>query len=340
MIHLLLFLSAVEQLPRKTRLAIHQALIGKLRFYSQRGRSRQAKLGVSRISVKMLLFSRARRGPIRFLYLSFAYTTRRSSLKALVMSRFMKWYILSTVALLSPALSQAEELTSETRYRVAIGGLPIARADFKTEVKDRHFSIEGDINSAGLAALMTTISAQANVSGQVGNNRLEVARYTLYYKRGRKSHVYDVVYHDGNVTSTKTTPEPRRPDNWIPVTESDLRSVLDPISGLIFPATANICAQTLPIYDGETRMDLKLSPRGSRPFTTDGFKGNTVVCGVRFTPKSGYKKNRDDFEYLRNSDDMEIWFAKSDSMNIYAPVYVRIPTKYGTVTITAVKYGS
>jgi hypothetical protein len=256
------------------------------------------------------------------------------------MCRIGKWFLASAVALAFPALAQSADLTNETLYRVALAGLPIARADFKTQVKDRHFSIEADINSAGLGALVTQISAQANVSGQVGVNRLEADRYTLFYRKGRKAHTYDVVYHDGNVTSTRTTPEPQRPDNWIPVTQSDLRAVLDPISALIFPGNANVCAQTLPIYDGETRMDLALSPRGLRPFATDGFRGNTVACGVRFTPRSGYKKNRDDFEYLRKSNDMEIWFAKSDTMNVYAPVYVRIPTKYGTVTITAVKYGS
>jgi len=253
---------------------------------------------------------------------------------------FAKWLLVPAMALLLPALAEASELTNETRYRVALAGLPIARADFKTEVKDKHYAITADINTAGLATLVARVSAQAKVSGSVGPERLEASRYTLYYKRNSKAHTYDVVYRDGNVTSTTTTPEPRRPDNWIPVTESDLRSVLDPISGLIFPGNANVCAQTLPIYDGETRMDLKLFPKGSRSFSTEGYRGDTVVCGVRFTPRSGYKKNRDDFAYLAKSDDMEIWFAKSDRLNVYAPVYITIPTKYGTVTVTAVKYGS
>lgn len=256
------------------------------------------------------------------------------------MSHFRKWLLISALAAFTPASGHAEDLHHETQYRVALAGFPIARADFRTEVKDRHFTIQGDINSAGLVDLVTTIDARADVSGVVGSKRLEAARYTLYYKSGRKEHTYDVVYHDGNVTSTTTTPEPRRPKSWIPITDGDLRSVLDPISGLIFPANTNICSQTLPIYDGETRMDLKLSPKGSHPFTTNGFKGDTIVCGVRFIPKAGYKKNRDDFEYLSKSDGMEIWFAKADSMNVYAPVYVRVPTKYGTVTITAVKYGN
>ncbi len=256
------------------------------------------------------------------------------------MSYLGKWLLVSAIAGSLPAIGHAEDMRHETEYRVALAGLPIAHADFKTEVIDKHFTIKGTVSSSGLADLVTTISAQADVAGVVGPRKLETSRYTLNYKSGRKQHTYDVLYRDGNVTSSTTTPEPHRPQNWIPVAEGDLRSVLDPVSGLIFPANTDVCAQTLPIYDGETRMTLKLSPKGSKPFSTEGFKGDAIVCGVHFTALGGYKKSRTDFDYLSKSNDMEIWFAKADAMKVYAPVYVRIPTKYGTVTITAVKYGS
>ncbi|WFR94902.1 DUF3108 domain-containing protein [Rhizobium tumorigenes] len=256
------------------------------------------------------------------------------------MSYLGKWLLVSAIAGSLPAMGHAEDMRHETEYRVALAGLPIAHADFKTEVIDKHFTIKGTVSSSGLADLVTTISAQADVAGVVGPRKLETSRYTLNYKSGRKQHTYDVLYRDGNVTSSTTTPEPHRPQNWIPVAEGDLRSVLDPVSGLIFPANTDVCAQTLPIYDGETRMTLKLSPKGSKPFSTEGFKGDAIVCGVHFTALGGYKKSRTDFDYLSKSNDMEIWFAKADAMKVYAPVYVRIPTKYGTVTITAVKYGS
>jgi hypothetical protein len=256
-----------------------------------------------------------------------------------LMSHFGNCLLILASVSAAPSLGHATELKHETAYRVSLAGIPIAHADFRTDVVDKRFTIKGEVNSSGLANLVTTISAHADISGQVGASRFETDRYTLDYTSGRKHHIYDVVYKDGNVTSSTTTPEPRRPGNWIPVAEGDLRSVLDPISGLIFPANTNICAQTLPIYDGETRMDLKLSPKGSRPFSTDGFHGITTVCSVHFTARGGYKKSRTDFDYLSKSNDMEIWFAKAEVMNVYAPVYVRIPTKYGTVTITAVKYG-
>ena len=95
----------------------------------------------------------------------------------------------------------------------------------------------------------------------------------------------------------------------------------------------------LPIYDGESRMDLVLSSKGEKSFSTKGFSGDTVVCGVRYIPKSGYRKGRKDIDYLRGSKAMEIWFAKAEGVNVYAPVYVKIPTQYGTLTISAVRFG-
>jgi len=150
---------------------------------------------------------------------------------------------------------------------------------------------------------------------------------------------YDVVYRNGNVTSTTVKPEPKaRPDNWVNVKDGDLRSVLDPISGLIIPAGGRICPSRLPIYDGESRLDLVLSPSGTKPFKTNGFSGDAVVCKARYVPKSGYRQGRKDIEYLK-SISMEIWFAKSDNMDVYAPVYAVIPTRVGQVYITATKYG-
>ncbi|OWV87909.1 hypothetical protein ATY75_21375 [Rhizobium sp. N122] len=248
---------------------------------------------------------------------------------------------ISAIAAFFAIPASAAEIQHRTEYRVTLAGLPIARAAFLTKIEDDHsYKIAGSINSAGLADLVTTISAKTSVTGVVRNDRLQAQNYSLYYKTGKKARVYEVSYRNGNIISATTTPPPKRPKNWIDVTPRDMRSVLDPISGLVFTGDTKVCSQTLPIFDGETRMDLVLSPKGDEDFSTNGFKGKATVCGVRFVPRSGYKKGRKDIDYLSKSDRMEIWFAKSDAANVYAPVYVRIPTEYGMVTITAVKYGS
>ncbi|MFP3545304.1 DUF3108 domain-containing protein [Rhizobium sp. BE258] len=235
----------------------------------------------------------------------------------------------------------AEEIRHRTEYRVALGVLPIARAAFVTQIEDdKSYTVSGDISSAGLADLVTTISAKTSVDGVIRDDRLQAQRYSLYYKSGKRARTYEVRYSNGNIVSTTVKPERKPPSNWINVSPGDMRSVLDPISGLIFPADVKLCSQKLPIYDGEMRMDLVLSPKGSEDFATDGFTGKATVCSVRFVPRSGYKKGRKDIDYLSKSGRMEIWFAKADAANVYAPVYVSIPTQYGTVTIKAVKYSA
>ncbi|MGO8426086.1 DUF3108 domain-containing protein, partial [Rhizobium ruizarguesonis] len=81
---------------------------------------------------------------------------------------------------------------------------------------------------------------------------------------------------NGNIISATTTPAPKRPKNWIDVTPRDMRSVLDPISGLVFTGDTKVCSQTLPIFDGEARMDLVLSPKGDEDSSTNGFKGQAT----------------------------------------------------------------
>ena len=235
----------------------------------------------------------------------------------------------------------AAEARHSTEYTIALSGLPIARASFSTSLDNSSFTITGDIKSAGIANIITTISAQTTVSGTMKNDRLRPKNYLLNYTSGKKTRIYEVGFRNGNVTSTAIRPEPRRnPKTWVAVTESDLRAVLDPISGVIFPADQPVCPATLPIFDGESRMDLVLKPKGTKPFATDGFKGDAIVCSVRYVPRSGFKKNRSDITYLQKLKSMEIWFAKADAVNMYAPVYVKIPTYYGIVTISAVKFGS
>src|SRR3546814_5665670 len=95
-------------------------------------------------------------------------------------------------------------------------------------------------------------------------------------------------------------PEPKtRPDSWVPGSEADYRSGLDPISALIFAGDARVCPNTLPIYDGESRMDLVLTPKGTKPFSTDGFEGEAIVCDIRYVPRSGFRRGRSDIEYLK-----------------------------------------
>jgi hypothetical protein len=243
-------------------------------------------------------------------------------------------------ATFSTGTAYAVEVTHNTDYSISLAGLPIARASFHTELKADRYTISGTMNSAGLADIFAQTSGETSVSGVVGRDRLSASEYRVRYQTGKKGRAIDVRFRNGDVMSASMKPARRIPKNWVPVTKADMRNVVDPLSGLIFPADTRVCPKSVPIFDGESRMDLKLSAKGTKPFKTEGFQGDVIVCGIKFVPRSGYRKGRDDVDYLRKLETMEIWFAKADAVNVYAPVYVRIPTSLGAVTIWATRFGS
>ena len=255
------------------------------------------------------------------------------------MVHFGRYLVLGTVFAAALASGAAAEVRHKTEYSVTLSGLPIARASFSTTVDNKNYAISGTVKSAGIANIITSISAQTSVRGTMNKEKLQAHQYVLSYTKGKRNRLYEVNFRNGNVTSTSTRPEPRRPRNWVPVTAKDLRRVLDPISGVIFPGDSKVCPSTLPIFDGETRMDLVLAPKGEKTYTAGGVKTQAIVCSVRFVPKAGFRKGRKDINYLAKLNNMEIWFAKADAVNVYAPVYVRIPTDFGPLSISAVKFG-
>ncbi|ASY64116.1 hypothetical protein SJ05684_c26840 [Sinorhizobium sojae CCBAU 05684] len=243
-------------------------------------------------------------------------------------------------ATLFSTASFAAEIKHQTDYSIALAGLPVARASFHTELEKNRYTISGTLHSAGLVDIIKRTSGQTRVSGVVGRDQLRATSYSMSYRSGSKARAISVTFRNGNVV--RASMEPKRtplPKNWVPVTRRDLRNVLDPLSGLIIPARTRVCPNTLPIFDGESRLDIKLSPKGTRSFRTRGFEGEAIVCGVRFVPRAGYRKGRQDVEYLRRLNTMEIWFAKAETVDVYAPVYVHIPTKLGPVTVSATRFG-
>ncbi|PWV98112.1 uncharacterized protein DUF3108 [Hoeflea marina] len=245
------------------------------------------------------------------------------------------------VAAMAVGLAQlpatADTIENRTSYSVTLLGLPIADLDFTTVVKGKEYQISGRMRTSALADIFEKTRGTAEVKGRIGTDRLVASRFAFSYTSGRKTHSTEMRMRNGNVQSTVRLPEEkkRRGANWVPLADSHMRSVLDPLSSLIIPATGPVCPRTLPIFDGESRMDLVLGMKGVRPFSTKGFSGDVVVCSVRIVPKGGYRKGNDSLEYLRKLTTMEVWFAKNADKGYYAPVYAKVPTKIGQVTVSA-----
>ncbi len=236
-----------------------------------------------------------------------------------------------------PAAAASTEVT--TRYAVSLMGLSVGQATFTTSVDGNAYSVSGNLSSAGLANLFSPTSGTSSSSGRIRNGRLEADRYRLNYTSDGKKWSSDIRMRRGTVRQTTIAPKLRKdlPKDYVPVTKGQLAGVVDPLAGLVFRAPvdpAKVCNRTVSFFDGWSRLDLKLSPAGTEPFRASGWTGNTAVCDVRVVPVGGYRKGSSGLRYIQ-SQTIRIWFARLGDTDLVAPVKVRIPTKVGTLMLTA-----
>ncbi|TFF27393.1 DUF3108 domain-containing protein [Jiella endophytica] len=245
---------------------------------------------------------------------------------------------LGSLCLSGPPAGAADGQKVTTEYGMALIGLIIGKATFDTVIDDRRFSVSGRMSSAGLGSLVSKTGGTSEVSGSLASRGFAAERYGLDYTSDGKRWTSDVRFRSGRVTSSNVSPKRSRDEkpSYVPVERSQLASVVDPLSGLMIRTrdASSVCRRTLPLYDGWSRLDLKLSPGGTRAVSLDGFKGDAAVCKVRIAPVSGYDRKSRGLKFLQ-SQTIELWFAPIARPDVFVPVYARIPTTIGPLTLQA-----
>lgn len=250
--------------------------------------------------------------------------------------------IAAVILLLLPpvvALSHAQSSTHRTDYTVTMLGIPMASVKFTTRIDGAKYRISGDLRTSFLAEVIEPIRGTVLSIGKISRDKFQASEFDIQYTSGKKQYRAAMTLSGGNVRSAVIQPTKKHPSNWVPVTNAHKRSVVDPLAGLIFPDGTRPCPQTIAVFDAESRFDLKLVPAGKRPYSTDGFSGDVTVCALTFVPKSGYRENNSQIDYVRKLKGMEIWFARHPEGGYAAPVYARIPTKLGTMIVAATRFG-
>ncbi|WP_245428856.1 DUF3108 domain-containing protein [Phyllobacterium phragmitis] len=230
--------------------------------------------------------------------------------------------------------------TYKTEYGVSIFGLNIARSGFETKVNGGSYDLSGTLSSSGLARIFDQTDGTIRVSGSASSTGVWPASYEVKYKNGKKNKRTLIDFSGGSVSAVQNTPPIKKRKPWVEAGPNDLKSVADPLSGLMIQAgdPKSVCGRTVHIFDGQTRADLQLSFAGIKPFATKGFKGNAVTCSVKFLPISGYQKGKKAIEYLKNKSKVSISFASLGNSGIYAPVAASIGTQIGTVSVFATRF--
>ncbi len=247
------------------------------------------------------------------------------------------------VAILLPLNANALEAPKTFRadYRLSFLGLSIAKSTFISNFSGDTFVLHGSLKSAGLARMFDKTVAQTYVTGRIAENGVEPLDYQLNYVSGGKAQKTAIRFKQGNVIGTENVPPlKKRGANWVPLGANDLSAVFDPLTASMVRANTarEVCNRTIKAYDGEMRINLKLSYAGTKPFRTKGFKGNVIRCKAKFEAVSGYRKGRRALDFMKHKSRMEIAFARVGASNIYAPITASVGTQVGTLRLYAVRF--
>jgi hypothetical protein len=250
------------------------------------------------------------------------------------MKRLHKALFLLALALAPASAAEAQALTS--RYNVSLIGLPVGRATFDTTISGNTYSVKGSLGSTGLADIVSKVAGSSSVSGIIRGDKLFATAYGLDYSSDKKRYRSAVAFRGGKVASIDVAPKITKPKkDYVPVQPKQLLSVVDPLSGLMLKGKPeSLCNRTLPFFDGWSRLDLVLSANGMKKFSTDGYEGDVIVCNVRISPVSGYRATSKGVKFIQRQT-IELWFAPIGATGIFAPVYARIPTEIGPLTLRA-----
>jgi len=258
--------------------------------------------------------------------------------------RFAIGFCTAATAALIPLAGFAADARIGVVYRASLGGFPLAKGTLSMVIQGDAYSTQVGLKTTGLGRIAIKSRTNAEAVGWLSGIKISPTRYTMAAITNKKP--TNVRMSSGSSGFQKVNAKPRlkkRPDR-VPVTGRHRNGTLDPVSAILMPVprhtktlSRKACARTLPIFDGWTRYDIKLSYAGMRTVKIKGYKGKVVVCKIRWVPVAGHRPGKGNVKYMQNNRDMKIWLAPVGQLPYLVPLRISIRTKVGQLVVDARK---
>lgn len=232
-------------------------------------------------------------------------------------------------------------------YRVDLAGFNLGDFRLTTVFRGDDYEMRGEAQFSILGGLVYDWSGTTSSRGKYTGVGPEPATYALSYKGGDKRGQLRMTFDGGAVTQISQMPRKRPNPHVIPISKDQLEGVLDPMSAAFLHARSNnpngdpkVCEQTIPVFDGEQRFNLILTPKRTVKLQKDastGYSGFASVCRVKFIPISGYRPDNPGIKLMSQSDEIEVWLVSLPGTQHYVPYRIVLPTPvgYGSATSTS-----
>ena len=250
---------------------------------------------------------------------------------------------LAALAVLSWA-GQASAQTLRVTYAISLLGLPLGTGTVKADISAASYEVEGQAKLNALASLVNNSRGISRGHGAIVAGRLSPATFATTAASSSATRTIRMAMSHNAVAQVDISPPFADHPDRVPLGPADTRNVIDPVAAYVFPKPAGQplsaadCDRTLPIFDGYTRFDLKLSFVEQREVKAKGYKGPVAVCAVRYQPIAGHRTERPATKFMQENRDIQIWLAPVAGAGALAPFKVSIKTMVGVLDIEATEF--
>ncbi len=254
---------------------------------------------------------------------------------------------LAFAPLLAGALSWTAEAAEPARaqgriaatYDVSLMAFSLGELQLKVRFEGPSYQMKGKGDFSLFLGKTYKSGGTAASTGRLRSAGPESASFMVSYEGDDKDEERRISFNGGDVKDVTIIPPSRPSKKRVPVTQQQLRDVLDPLSAaFLHMRTGNsVCDGAMPIFDGRLRYNIELAPKRIDQLPSDapkGLSGPVQVCAVKFVPVSGHKPDNTAIEYLSKTDRIEARLVRLPKSDLYVPYWVGVPTVIGSAAIT------
>lgn len=253
-------------------------------------------------------------------------------------AKFSAALIASGVASLAPTTAaNAAKIVHTTQFNVNFTGIRIGKITFNIEIEGNDYQLSANGKTDGVARMFSKGKGSFVSRGHFEKDLVISTSHEIQVTEKGKTAKLEMSFDEGNLINVSANPKkkPRTGKKYIPILEEHLRSIIDPASSIVVPTAENassgkdVCGRTLNVYDGETRYDIALTYKGTRPISAKGYKGLAYVCRFMYVPIAGHKEGHKSVEVMRKNKDMEIWLAPISGTSVFTPIKIDVKSPVG-----------
>ena len=255
-----------------------------------------------------------------------------------------------SIALSGGAAAQLVDSKVQATYHIKYNGIELGKLYFKSTVKGRSYVMESNtkLSVPLLGSIFKSLSWRGvtRTNGSVRNSKPHPDNYYFAFSNGKKAGKVNMTFSGNRVSRVVSVPNKKLSREYVQVKNAHLKRVMDPMSAIMLisrkgKSHRTACANTIPIYDGKQRFNLKLSYKRSIRVNRNqsgGYAGPVIICRVRYQPIAGYKRHKKDVKFMAKSRGIELWLMPLPKSRNYAPYRFVLPLPVGTAVATLSRF--